>query len=126
MVAQNHHKINFNFVTMELILRFTARQIANLEKEQGRGLGAILNDLGVFNLVSIVQYGVGCTQNDAYDKVDAFLVDHDIEDLQYTIMKALQDQGFLARKMPLEKMKSQATAFYDKIGQTFSDSEISA
>jgi hypothetical protein len=126
VVAQNHHKINFNFVTMELILRFTARQIANLEKEQGRGLGAILNDLGVFNLVSIVQYGVGCTQNDAYDKVDAFLVDHDIEDLQYTIMKALQDQGFLARKMPLEKMKSQATAFYDKIGQTFSDSEISA
>jgi hypothetical protein len=126
VVAQNHHKINFNFVTMELILRFTARQIANLEKEQGRGLGAILNDLGVFNLVSIVQYGVGCTQNDAYDKVDAFLVDHDIEDLQYTIRKALQDQGFLARKMPLEKMKSQATAFYDKIGQTFSDSEISA
>lgn len=107
-------------------LTFTAKTVSLLEKSSGMSITEIVQQGGITNYASLVQTGLGCSANEAFDKIDEFLKDKDIEDLGFLINGALQKAGFLSRDLPLEKMKKVAGGYYKDLNQALDNQDTEA
>ena len=101
-----------------MVLTYTSKTISILEKSMGgKNVELIVKEGGVTNIVALVQTGVGCSTNEAFDLVDEYRKTSDTEHLMYDIMRALQEQGFLSKELPLEKLQAVATTYYKDLAQ---------
>lgn len=87
-------------------LKFTARGIAELEDETDKSIFDILTNSRLSNLGYIICKGTNVDKEDAFKKIDEYLVSgKTTEELYLDLMEALQKDGFLSKRINFEEMR---------------------
>lgn len=97
----------------EINLKFNAKNVDQIERKHGVSIEQLLGDTSVQRLAYFIekaQYDedrekIGVHNEQSYELLDAYLAEHDKEDLIMDIMEALQKGGFLSRKVDISKMR---------------------
>lgn len=85
-------------------LKFTASAIRKLEKETKKPLGDLVSATDLESLNVLVRTGLGVNEDEADAQIDAFLATgKDTTELLVFILKTLEDQGFLYRKLKISQ-----------------------
>jgi len=89
-------------------LKFTFGVLKALETRAGNtSFEQLLITPTMANILLFVQYGLGCTEEEAIAKIEEFLEGgKTLKDLFILIYKSLQDGGFLDRAVDIEKLMS--------------------
>ncbi len=84
-------------------LKFTADTIDSIEKERGVSLELVVGDFSIRTLILLVSKGLKQGVEKAKEAIDAELVNKDTFEMQLDIIKQLESDGFLARRLKLSE-----------------------
>ena len=109
---------------MKLVFKFTATSIDEIEKTKGVAIENCIADNTINNLALLISKGlvndngtIGTSRAVALLKIDEYLKDNDKDSLLLDIIEALVDDGFLSRKLEVDKMRN----LMEKRQQTLND-----
>lgn len=109
---------------MKLVFKFTATSIDEIEKTKGVAIENCIADNTINNLALLISKGlvsdngtVGTSRAVALSKIDEYLKDNDKDSLLLDIIEALVTDGFLSRKLEVDKMRN----LMEKRQQTVND-----
>ena len=103
---------------MKLNLKFIARNINEIEKIKGMPINNCLGDISIGNLALFVEKGLDkkdMTLEKAFDEIDEYLKENDLNELMFDVMEALIDAGFLSRKVNMKEMRQQQEEIYKNL-----------
>nr|DAQ87256.1 MAG TPA: tail assembly chaperone protein [Caudoviricetes sp.] len=103
---------------MKLNLKFNARNINEIEKIKGMPINNCLGDISIGNLALFVEKGLDkkdMTLEKAFDEIDEYLKENDLNELMFDVMEALIDAGFLSRKVNMKEMRKQQEEIYKNL-----------
>lgn len=114
-----------NKETHNMKLSFSAKSVDNIERKFGVSIENMLGSTQMSNLAQFIERGyldedtqkVGVQNERSFELLQEYLKDHEKEDLLVDIMEALQEGGFLSRKLDLDKIRKsliEKTAEIDK------------
>lgn len=94
-------------------LKFTARNIAEIEDARKQSINEIILDFSLTTLVLFLKKGLDLSKaEEVYQVIDGYLqeedeegVGKDMSTLYWDIQEALRDQGFLSRALDLEPQR---------------------
>lgn len=90
-------------------LKYTPRTINEIEvEEKGRPVQDVLANYSMRTILLFVKKGLGVDEAKALEEIEKYLAEgKDTTELYLSIMEALQKDGFLPRKLNLEKVKAE-------------------
>jgi hypothetical protein len=86
-------------------LKYTSKQIAEIEESSGKSLAEGLQDFTMKNLVLFVSKGLGISEDEAYGEIDKYAKEKDTMELYLHISEKLQEGGFLSKKADFGKIR---------------------
>ena len=103
---------------MKLNFEFNARNVDEIEKIKGMPIANCIGDITVGNLVMFVEKGLNekdMNIDKAFDKIDEYLKENDLNELMFDVMEALIEAGFLSRRVNVKEMRKQQDEIYKKL-----------
>lgn len=90
-------------------LKFNVKKIRTLEKQTGKSLQKLLEDLSsIDTIVEFVKVAMDLNDDEACKEVDTYLESNDIFGLLAVITESLQGAGFLPRQINLKETTEKA------------------
>jgi len=116
---------------MKIDLRFTAKNVDNIERKFGVSIENLLGNTSMQNLAQFIERAyydeerdkVGVSNDRSYEVLQDYLKENDKEDLLLDIMEGLQQGGFLSRKLDLDKIRKSLETKSAEISQKL-DNEL--
>ena len=103
---------------MKLNFEFNARNVDEIEKIKGMPIANCIGDITVGNLAIFVEKGLNekdMNIDKAFDKIDEYLKENDLNELMFDVMEALIEAGFLSRRVNVKEMRKQQDEIYKKL-----------
>lgn len=103
-------------------LKFTARVVDKIERQYAVSIEQLLGNTSVRNLAFFIEKAfynedtetTGVNNEESYRILESYLETKEKEDLIMDIMEALQNTGFLSRKIKIEEMRKSMNEQMDK------------
>jgi hypothetical protein len=85
---------------------FTSKIVAKWERKTGSPFATLISDFFA-DMVTLVQLGLGLTEDEAYDYVDKLKAEPDVDNttILMALMKVAQRDGFFPKSVDLSKME---------------------
>ena len=104
------------------MLKFTPRNVAEMEYEMKAPFTSLLEEFSVRNVLLLIRkgLGIGKTDQDADKYLEGELKSKSLDEVYFDLIKQLQDDGFLSRKVKLEapQMDKKEEVASPKAGRT--------